>query len=202
MSEQEIRNLFDNLKIKFGRDIFGQGFIYRIIAKNELANLQALSEDEKKNGIKGIKVFVPYDKGDKDGNQWYFNDVKIDNATQKTIVPTKSGNYTVKVISPCASEISKPYNVVVTAAEETILEQVLVAPNPFTNRLKVSFSADFGKTAQMKIMDMTGNIHFKKASVVDGELIDLSHLNGGNYILQLESNDNSNTKALKISKIQ
>jgi hypothetical protein len=76
-----------------------------------------------------------------------------------------------------------------------------VAPNPFTNRLKVSFSADFGKTAQMKILDMSGNIHFRKSSVIDGELIDVSHLNGGNYILRLESNDNSNTKAIKISKI-
>jgi hypothetical protein len=137
-----------------------------------------------------------------EGNQWYFNDVKIDNAIQKTINPTKSGNYTVKVTTPCASEISKPYNLVVTATEETILGQVQVSPNPFTNRFKVSFPVEFGKTAQVKILDMSGNIHFKKPAVNDGELIDLSQLNGGNYILRLESNDNSNVKAMKINKIQ
>jgi len=137
-----------------------------------------------------------------EGNQWYFNDVKIDNATQKTINPTKSGNYTVKVSAPCASEISKPYNLVVTATEETILGQVQVSPNPFTNRFKVSFPVEFGKTAQVKILDMSGNIHFKKPAVNDGELIDLSQLNGGNYILRLESNDNSNSKVMKISKVQ
>lgn len=137
-----------------------------------------------------------------EGNQWYFNDVKIDNATQKTINPTKSGNYTVKVTTPCASEISKPYNLVVTATEETILGQVQVSPNPFTNRFKVSFPVEFGKTAQVKILDMSGNIHFKKPAVNEGELIDLSQLNGGNYILRLESNDNSNVKAMKINKIQ
>ncbi|MFM6942778.1 MAG: T9SS type A sorting domain-containing protein [Aquirufa sp.] len=137
-----------------------------------------------------------------EGNQWYFNDVKIDNATQKTINPTKSGNYTVKVTTPCASEISKPYNLVVTATEETILGQVQVSPNPFTNRFKVSFPVEFGKTAQVKILDMSGNIHFKKPAVNDGELIDLSQLNGGNYILRLESNDNLNVKAMKINKIQ
>lgn len=49
---------------------------------------------------------------------------------------------------------------------------------------------------------MSGNIHFKKASVVDGEQIDVSSLTGGNYVLHLESNDNSNTKAIKISKVQ
>jgi Secretion system C-terminal sorting domain len=136
-----------------------------------------------------------------DGNQWYFNDVKIDNATQKTINPTKSGNYTVKVTTPCASEVSKPYNLVVTATEETILGQVQLSPNPFTNQFKVSFPVEFGKTAQVKIVDMSGNVHFKKASVSDGEVIELGNLNGGNYILHLNSNDNANLKSIKISKI-
>jgi hypothetical protein len=136
-----------------------------------------------------------------DGNQWYFNDVKIDNATQKTINPTKSGNYTVKVTTPCASEVSKPYNLVVTATEETILGQVQLSPNPFTNQFKVSFPIEFGKTAQVKIVDMSGNVHFKKASVSDGEVIELGNLNGGNYILHLNSNDNANLKSIKISKI-
>jgi FG-GAP-like repeat/Secretion system C-terminal sorting domain len=137
-----------------------------------------------------------------DGNQWYFNDVKIDNATQKTINPTKSGNYTVKVTTPCASEVSKPYNLVVTANEETILGQVQLSPNPFTNQFKVSFPVEFGKTAQVKIVDMSGNVHFKKASVSDGEVIELGSLNGGNYVLHLNSNDNANLKTIKISKIQ
>jgi hypothetical protein len=136
-----------------------------------------------------------------DGNQWYFNDVKIDNATQKTINPTKSGNYTVKVTTPCASEVSKPYNLVVTATEETILGQVQLSPNPFTNQFKVSFPVEFGKTAYVKIVDMSGNIHFKKASVSDGEVIELGSLNGGNYVLHLYSNDNANLKSIKISKI-
>jgi hypothetical protein len=136
------------------------------------------------------------------GIQWYFNDVKIDNATQKTIVPTNSGNYTVKVITPCESAISSPYNVVVTSAEETILEQVQVAPNPFSNRFKVSFPVEFGKTSQVKVLDMLGSVHFKKQAVSNGEFIDLGHLSGGNYILHLESNDNSNKKAIKISKVQ
>jgi len=137
-----------------------------------------------------------------DGNQWYFNDVKIDNATQKTINPTKSGNYTVKVVTPCASEISKPYNLVVTSTEETILGQVSVSPNPVTGEFKVSFPVEFGKTAMVKIVDMSGNVQFKKATVIDGERIDVRNLNGGNYILHLQSNDNSNVKAIKIGKIQ
>jgi hypothetical protein len=33
--------------------------------------LDSLTNDEKLNGIKGKPVFVPYDKGDKEGNRWY-----------------------------------------------------------------------------------------------------------------------------------
>ncbi len=71
LNEQAIRQLFDNLKEKYGRDIFGQGWLYRIVSKEEIADVDALSEDEKLNGIKGTRTFVPYDKGDKDGNRWY-----------------------------------------------------------------------------------------------------------------------------------
>lgn len=72
LSDDEITVLFDELKEKYGRDIFGQGYIYRMIDDSELANVVELSEDEKKNGIDTSKnYYVPYDKGDKDGNRWY-----------------------------------------------------------------------------------------------------------------------------------
>ena len=72
MSEIEIARLFDNLKEKYGRDIFGQGYIYKIIDDNEIADVDSLSDEEKENGISpDKKYYVPYDKGDKDGNRWY-----------------------------------------------------------------------------------------------------------------------------------
>jgi hypothetical protein len=71
LSEIEIRNLFDSLKEKYGRDIFGQGWIYRIVSKDEIADVDKLTEDEKLNGIEGKRTFVPYDKGDKEGNRWW-----------------------------------------------------------------------------------------------------------------------------------
>ena len=71
LTEIEIRNLFDNLKEKYGRDIFGQGWLYKIVTKDEIADVEALTDDEKLNGIKGKKTFVPYDKGDKEGNRWW-----------------------------------------------------------------------------------------------------------------------------------
>ena len=71
-SESEIIELFDRLKEKYGRDIFGQGYIYRLIDDDEIANVDELTENEKENGIDiSKKYYVPYDKGDKDGNRWY-----------------------------------------------------------------------------------------------------------------------------------
>ena len=70
-NELEIWNLFDSLKERYGRDCFGQGYIFRIVPEDMLADVSALTEDEKTNGITSCASFVPYDKGDKDGNRWY-----------------------------------------------------------------------------------------------------------------------------------
>lgn len=72
MSEECISRLFDKLKEKYGRDIFGQGYLFRIITSTDVANPDNLTKDEKDNGIDENKPhYVVYDKGDKDGNRWY-----------------------------------------------------------------------------------------------------------------------------------
>ncbi len=72
LSEFEIRELFDSLKERYGRDVFGRGYIYRIVSDDEIADVESLSQEEKTNGIEGGRTFVPYDKGDRDGNKWYY----------------------------------------------------------------------------------------------------------------------------------
>jgi len=72
LSESEIASLFDRLKEQFGRDIFGQGYLYKLIDDSEMADVDKLTDDEKQNGIDTSKnYYVPYDKGDKDGNRWF-----------------------------------------------------------------------------------------------------------------------------------
>lgn len=73
-SEQNIRKLFYSIKQFLGRDIFGQGFLYKIISKKEIKEINQMTFDEKENGIKDKeKIYVKYDKGDKDGNRWTFD---------------------------------------------------------------------------------------------------------------------------------
>lgn len=73
--ETEVAALFDSLKERYGRDIFGQGYLYKIVEDCEIADVDSLTDDEKENGIETTKpYYVPYDKGDKgdkDGNRWY-----------------------------------------------------------------------------------------------------------------------------------
>lgn len=69
--ETDIWSMFDNLKAQYGNKIFGQGYVYRIVPKQLLADVTSLSEQDKSIGISGKQTFVPYDKGDKDGNKWY-----------------------------------------------------------------------------------------------------------------------------------
>lgn len=72
LSELEIRNLFSSLKRDYGKDIFGSGYLYQIIAESEIADPAMISPAEISNGIESHKPhFVPYDKGDKDGNRWF-----------------------------------------------------------------------------------------------------------------------------------
>lgn len=72
LDEYQIAELFDSLKEKYGRDIFGQGYLYRIINDKDIVDVDSLTEDEKTNGISTEKNhYVPYDKGDKDGNRWF-----------------------------------------------------------------------------------------------------------------------------------
>ena len=72
MNEVEITELFDSLKKQYGSDLFGKGYIYRLVDDSEIADVDTLTNDEKENGIdKSKNYYVPYDKGDKEGNRWY-----------------------------------------------------------------------------------------------------------------------------------
>ncbi|MBK6642113.1 MAG: hypothetical protein IPG39_13260 [Bacteroidetes bacterium] len=51
--------------------VFGKGFMYRIIPDSMIFDVSTITEKQKLEGIKGKRTFVPYDKGDREGNRWY-----------------------------------------------------------------------------------------------------------------------------------
>lgn len=92
MPESEIRTLFTRLKSEHGRDVFGKGFLYQIVGTHEIADVSTLTEEEKANGISPNtgKTFVPYDKGDRDGNRWYMPTVYAINWSKENVDWLKS----------------------------------------------------------------------------------------------------------------
>jgi len=71
LDERKIWQLFDSMKDKYGRDVFSKGFLHRIIGEEDIKSVENMTNKEKKDGIIDGPSFVPYDKGDKDGNRWY-----------------------------------------------------------------------------------------------------------------------------------
>lgn len=71
LKEIAIWELFDEIKEKFGLRVFGKGYMYRIIPESMIFDVENITDKQKLEGIKGKKTFVPYDKGDKEGNRWY-----------------------------------------------------------------------------------------------------------------------------------
>lgn len=71
IKEKEIWKLFEEIKAKYGLRVFGKGFIYRIIPDDLIFDTAKISDKERLEGISGEQSWVPYDKGDREGNRWY-----------------------------------------------------------------------------------------------------------------------------------
>ncbi len=72
LKEERIRELFFDIKQIKGRDCFGQGYLYRIISNEEVADENNLTNDNFENGINSSDPhYIQYHKGDKEGRRWY-----------------------------------------------------------------------------------------------------------------------------------
>ena len=71
ITEQEIWKIFDEIKDEYGLRVFGKGYMYRIVPSTLEFDTEQINDDEKLNGISGNQCWVPYDKGDREGNRWY-----------------------------------------------------------------------------------------------------------------------------------
>ena len=79
-------------------------------------------------------------------------------------------------------------------------KKVIISPNPFDQSIKIEFPKDFGPFVHAKIHDVKGVVVWEKESVRDSEMVDLSSLSVGNYVLNLTSQTNGQVSVVKISK--
>ncbi|PWK16726.1 putative secreted protein (Por secretion system target) [Arcicella aurantiaca] len=91
---------------------------------------------------------------------WYVGGIVIAGATQNSVVPTKSGVYTVKAsdVNGCEA-FSNEYLLTITAVEEEIVseETAKIFPNPATEKIRVEYrSPERSQTIQAEIVNMFG----------------------------------------------
>jgi hypothetical protein len=100
--------------------------------------------------------------------------------------------------SPGAKVDSKGCELIL--ANSLLEKKVIISPNPFDQSIKIEFPEDFGPYVHAKIHDVKGVVVWEKESVRDSEMVDLSSLSVGNYVLNLTSQTNGQVSVVKISK--
>jgi len=80
---------------------------------------------------------------------------------------------------------------------------LFVSPNPNSGQFEVSFSVEKEEKTELSVLDMRGNVHFKKTLSGEGvhhEKVSLSHAPSGTYLIQLKGENGSTSTRTVILK--
>jgi hypothetical protein len=88
--------------------------------------------------------------------------------------------------------------IVLSTAKEVI--ELRVSPNPFVQNLKINYPSDFGSAVMAELTDMKGSVVWSKSLVSNDELVDLSYLSAGNYVMKLVSLSSGKSQVIKLIK--
>jgi photosystem II stability/assembly factor-like uncharacterized protein len=128
------------------------------------------------------------------GNQWYLNAKPIAGATNRTLQPASSGNYTVQSSQDsCTSAMSDPIDYHSAALG------VIVAPNPTYDNLSLLNTQ--GRSLTIRIIDLTGRTLLTTITTNYYTNLDVAHLASGEYILNITDNNNHQTGNLLFLKL-
>ncbi|MBP6054937.1 MAG: T9SS type A sorting domain-containing protein [Cytophagaceae bacterium] len=87
--------------------------------------------------------------------------------------------------------------VLATVKEDSPL---MLSPNPFVSSLKINYPADFGTLVSAELTDIKGAVVWSKSSVTNDELVDLSYLAAGNYVMKMVSFVTGKSQSIKLVK--
>ena len=136
----------------------------------------------------------------KTGNQWFYNNAAIPNATDTVYLATKQGVYTLQItLGNCKSELSEPVLFAITAVQEPLnANEYRLSPNPTPGSFTIESNS--AEHYELACYDFTGKkieINVEK----DAEKLrgDIHHLPKGLYILKL-TNESKNAKSWVVRK--
>jgi hypothetical protein len=132
------------------------------------------------------------------GNQWYFNNIMIPNATDRICIPDQEGKYFVVVtLNGCPSYTSNMIYHVPTEVESIKNNRsVTLYPNPNKGHFMVSLGTDAVRQVTIQVFTLRGNLIYSEIfqNIVKEE-IKLDGLPGGMYFVKvIADNINYNGK--------
>lgn len=132
---------------------------------------------------------------------WYLNDTLLIESKFPTIIPLKSGKYSIKVLvsDKCLSGMSDYVSVLITSTKEE-LSLINAFPNPFIKEIKIEFPIECGFDVKVSISDIKGSIVYSKERVINSEILNLSYLSSGTYFLSIIDRDSLLKKLIKLIK--
>ncbi len=135
------------------------------------------------------------------GNQWYWNGQMLYGDTNRTIVPLRTGYYTVKVKSApnCESEFSDPFYFVSGVDDEA--SGVVIYPNPSSGVVFVTLSEDI-VCDNIIVKDLLGVELLRQsfAEISQNKYLDLSNLSTGTYLITMRIGNKEITKRVVLIK--
>lgn len=139
------------------------------------------------------------------GNQWYFNGVAIDGATDQTYQAEEEGFYwTVVTLNGCTSAESNHVEIIFTGLDELPGTSVRTFPIPNSGQFTISILNQAEQSYDIYVMNNLGvRIYEKTQWVVSkkGDLnVDLGVVSKGIYTLMIQSKENRMVRKIIVSK--
>jgi hypothetical protein len=135
------------------------------------------------------------------GNQWFLNGNKLVGETGQKITANANGLYTVQTTNSmgCLSAVSKESYGLITATNSEPID-VVIAPNPFKDYIKIEFPASFGIYSKVELLGLSSVVSKSKMHVQSGDVLSVSDLASGIYVLKITSESSKESKIVKLVK--
>lgn len=120
--------------------------------------------------------------------QWFLNGAEIPGANEQTLTPTQSGNYEVmyEYTSGCVGTDSSTVVVVeIIGVDELKQSGVHIFPNPSAGLITLGSTKSISGTIHLNILNARGELVYSKPNAVLGQLIDISNLAEGIYMINI-----------------
>ncbi len=128
-----------------------------------------------------------------EGNKWFFNGIEMTGEVSNSLIPEKSGTYSVEVSTQGCSSSSEYEFVILATEHQNLTSGISVYPNPVVDKVYIDESENKTDIRKVTLHNNMGTVVAEGAWIKEGASrkgsVDMSSLPTGVYILQLFTSD-------------